>query len=63
MRTLTGLSGENVTFDQNVRKCDIGTRIFLMHLTERIDGFNKLEALIVQFDKVGRVDLEFHVSF
>ena len=63
MRTLTGFSGEYVTFDQNVSKCKFEFEIFLMHLTEKVDGFNQLEVLIVHFDKLGRVYLEFQVNF
>ena len=37
--------------------------ILLMHLTEKADGFNQLEVLIVHFDKLGRVNLEFQVIF
>ena len=63
MRTLTGLSGEYVTFDQNVSKCKFEFEILFMNLTEKIDGFNQLEVLIVHFDKLGRVNLEFRVNF
>ena len=62
MRTLTGLSGEYVTFDQNVQKSEVGTRILLMQLTENIDDFNKLVVLIVHFDERGRVNLEFQLN-
>ena len=30
MRTLTGLSGEYVTFDQNVKKCKVRIRNFVV---------------------------------
>ena len=63
MRTLTGLSGECVTFDQNVSKCKFEPEILLMHLTEKSDSFNQLEVLIVHFHKLGRVNLEFQVNF
>ena len=33
------------------------------HQTEKIDGFNQLEVLVVHFDELGRVNLEFHVNF
>ena len=63
MRTLTGLSGEYVTFDQNVSKCKFEFEVLLTLLTEKIDGFNQLEVLIVHFDELGKVNLEFHVNF
>ena len=63
MRTLTGLSGEYVTFDQNVRKCKIEFEILLLHRSGKVDGFNKLEVLIVHFDEHGMVNMEFHVNF
>ena len=65
MRTMTEFSVEYVTFDQNVQKCEFefDFEIFLMHLTEKIDGFNQLEVLIVRFDNLGRIILEFHVDF
>ena len=34
-----------------------------MNLTEKIDDFNQLEVLIVHFDELGRVNLEFRVKF
>ena len=63
MRTLTGLSGEYVTFDQNVSKCMFEFEVLLMLLTEKIDDFNQLEVLIVHFDELGKNNLEFHVNF
>ena len=51
------------TFDQNVSKCKFEFEIFLMHQTEKIDGFNQLELLIVHFDEFGRFNLEFHGNF
>ena len=51
-----------VTFDQNVRKCKVRIQILLMHLTEKIDNFNKLVVLIVHFDELGRCLLDFHVN-
>ena len=63
MRTLTGLSGEYVTFDQNVSKCKFEFEVLLKLLTEKIDGFNQLEVLIVHFDELGKVNLELHVNF
>ena len=38
-------------------------KILLMHLTEKVDSFNQLEVLIVRFDKLGRVNLEYQVNF
>ena len=52
-----------MTFDQNVSKYKFEFEILLMHHTEKIDGFNQLEVLIVHFDELGRVNLEFHVNF
>ena len=63
MRTLTGLSGEYVTFDQNVSKCTFEFEVLLMLLTEKYDDFNHLEVLIVHFDEFGKNNLEFHVNF
>ena len=63
MRTLTGLSGKYVTFDQNVSKLKFEFEVFLMHRTGKIHGFNQLEVLLVHFDKLGRVNLEFRVNF
>ena len=33
------------------------------HQTEKIDGLNQLDVLIVHSDKLGRVNLELHVNF
>ena len=52
-----------MTFDQIVSKCKFEFEFLLMHLTEKIDGFNQLEVLIVPFDELGRVNLEFQVNF
>ena len=52
-----------MTFDQNVSKCKIDFENLLMHKTEKIDGFNQLEVLLVHFDELGRVNLVFHVNF
>ena len=46
MRTLTGLSGEYVTFDQNMSKCKFEFEIFLVHQTEKIDSFDQLEVFL-----------------
>ena len=54
---------EIVTFDQKVRKNKIEFEILLLHRSGEIDGFNELEVLIVHFDELGRVNLEFHVNF
>ena len=58
MRTLTGLSGECLTFDQNVRKCSFAFEI--LSITKRtstwkIDGFHGLATLFEQLDKSGGV--------
>ena len=50
MRTLTGLSGKCVAFDQNVRKC-----IFAIEFrTEKIDDFNEQATLFERLDISGR---------
>ena len=62
MRRLIGLSGEYVTFDQNVQKCKVEFEIFLRHRSGKINGFSELEVLIVHFDEHGRVNLEFQIN-
>ena len=47
--------GKTVTFDQNVSKCKFEFGILLMHHTEKIDGSDRLEFLIVLFDELGGV--------
>ena len=54
---------DHVTFDQNVSKYKIEIDILLMYHTEKIDGFNQLEVLIVHFDELRSFNLEFHVNF
>ena len=54
MRTLTGLSGKYVTFDQNVRECNFVFEFLSSrneHLTWKINGFNGLAALFERLDK------------
>ena len=52
MRTLTGLSVEYVTFDQNVLKCKFGLEFLLLRLTGKTDDFYELTMLIVQFIQI-----------
>ena len=63
MRALTGMSGEYVTFEQNVRKCSFLFEFLLEHLTERIDGFYGLVTLIEQLDESGGVSFDWHANF
>ena len=59
MRTLTGLSGEYVRFDQNVRKGSFAIEFLSIkrkeQRTEKIDGFNGLATLFEPLDILGRV--------
>ena len=55
MRTLIGLSGEYVTFDQNIRKCNFVKEFLLEHLAWKIDGFNEIATLFEQLNESGRV--------
>ena len=58
MRTLTGLSGDCVTCDQNVRKCIFAIEFFSIkrkkHRTEKIDDFNEQATLFEGLDISGR---------
>ena len=56
MRTLTGLSGEYVTFAQNVSKWKFGFEFLLLYLTGKIGSFYELTVLIVQFNESGMVN-------
>ena len=60
--------GRNVTsIDCDIRpewtKSNFIFEFLSEHQTEKIDGFNQLEILIVHFDKLKRVNLEFRVNF
>ena len=58
MRTLNGLSGEYVTFAQNVLKWKFGFELLLLYLTGKIGSFYELMVLIVLFNKSGMVNLD-----
>ena len=51
MSTLTGLSGEYVTFDQNRAKKHGNFETFLRPKTGKVDSFGRLTVLILQFGK------------
>ena len=59
MRTLTGLSGAYVTFEQNMSKFKFGFQFLWLHLTGKIDGFYELTVLIVQFNESEMINLDF----
>ena len=63
MRALTGLSGEYLTFEQNVRKCSFVFEFLSEQLTERIDDFYGLVTLIERLDESGGVSFDWHASF
>ena len=55
MGTLTGLSGNYVTFDQNVRNCNSVFDFLLTrkeHLNWKINGFSRLVTLFEQLDEL-----------
>ena len=55
MRTLTGLSGEYVTLDQNGAKMHGNIKIFLKDPSGKIGSFDGLTVPIVHFDEMGNV--------
>ena len=58
MRTLTRLSGEYVTFDQNGAKMNGNIEILLEQPREVIGVLHGFTMLSVQFDELGEVNLK-----
>ena len=57
MRTLTGLSGEYVTFDYNAFKMHFEVEFLLWHMSGKIGGFDELVVLIGRLNESGMVNL------